>query len=203
MTTRSCARACAAAAALALSAWLGGCAYNTGVVVLLPEKDGRDTAVEVKQGSERYVLDKPYAATRQWPMGAQQFRSDPKEVDARFGAALAAQPIRAKSFTLYFLEGQDEFTAESKEIFETVFAEIAKYPVPDLVVVGHTDKVGSDVFNDSLALRRAEAVRTALIARGVASANIAAVGRGKREPLIPTADGVAEPRNRRVEIVVR
>jgi outer membrane protein OmpA-like peptidoglycan-associated protein len=40
-------------------------------------------------------------------------------------------------------------------------------------------------------------------ARGVASASIVAVGRGKREPLIPTADGVAEPRNRRVEIVVR
>ena len=190
-------------AAAALSAWIGGCAYNTGMVVLLPEKDGRDTAVVVKQGSETYVLDKPYAATRQWPLGAQAYASDQKEVDARFGAALAAQPIRAKSFTLYFLEGQDEFTVESKETFETVFTEIAKYPVPDLVVVGHTDKVGSDVFNDALALRRAEAVRTALIARGVASANIVAVGRGKREPLIPTADGVAEPRNRRVEIVVR
>jgi len=202
MTTRW-ARVGAAIAAVALLASFGGCAYHTGVVILLPEKDGRDTAVEVKQGNETYVLDKPYAATRQWPMGAQPYRSDPKEVEARFGAALAAQPIRAKSFTLYFLEGQDEFTVESKEIFETVFAEIAKYPVPDLVVVGHTDKVGSDQFNDALALRRAEAVRTALIGRGVAPGNIVAVGRGKREPLIPTADGVAEPRNRRVEIVVR
>jgi outer membrane protein OmpA-like peptidoglycan-associated protein len=190
-------------AAAALPAWIGGCAYNTGMVVLLPDKDGRDTAVVVKQGSETHVLNKPYAATRQWPLGAQSYTSDQKEVDARFGAALAAQPIRAKSFTLYFLEGQDEFTVESKEIFETVFTEIAKYPVPDLVVVGHTDKVGSDVFNDALALRRAEAVRTALVARGVAPANIVAVGRGKREPLVPTADGVAEPRNRRVEIVVR
>ena len=203
MTIRTWARFAAVLAAAALSVWIGGCAYNTGTVVLLPEKDGRDTAVVVKQGSETYTLNKPYAATRQWPLGAQPYTSDQKEVDARFGAALAAQPIRAKSFTLYFLEGQDEFTVESKEIFETVFTEIAKYPVPDLVVVGHTDKVGSDVFNDALALRRAEAVRTALVARGVASANIVAVGRGKREPLVPTADGVAEPRNRRVEIVVR
>lgn len=202
MTTRR-ARAVVASAGLALAAWLGGCAYNTGTVILLPENDGREAAVEVKQGSETYVLDKPYAATRQWPLGAQQYRSDAKEVEARFGAALAAQPIRAKSFTLYFLEGQDELTVESKEIFETVFVEITKYPVPDLVVVGHTDKVGSDPFNDALALRRAEAVRAALIARGVAPTNIVAVGRGKREPLIPTADGVAEPRNRRVEVVVR
>ena len=201
MTTRW--RAAAALAPLALSLWLGGCAYNKELVVLLPDKDGRNTAVEVKQGSETYVLDKPYAATRQWPMGAQPYTSDAKEVEARFGAALAAQPARAKSFTLYFLEGQDELTVESKAIFESVFVEITKYPVPDLVVVGHTDKVGSDPFNDALALRRAETVRAMLIARGVAPANIAAAGRGKREPLIPTADGVAEPRNRRVEIVVR
>ena len=57
--------------------------------------------------------------------------------------------------------------------------------------------------NDALALRRAETVRAMLIARGVAPENIVAVGRGKRELLVPTADGVAEPRNRRVEIVVR
>jgi outer membrane protein OmpA-like peptidoglycan-associated protein len=46
-------------------------------------------------------------------------------------------------------------------------------------------------------------VRAMLIAQGVAPASIATVGRGKRELLIPTPDGVAEPRNRRVEIVVR
>lgn len=202
MTTSWRSRVAVATAALVVSTWLGGC-YHTGLVVLLPEKDGHDTAVEVKQGDQTYVLDKPYAATRQWPMGAQAYTSDAKEIEARFGAAIGAQPMRAKSFTLYFLEGQDEFTAESKAIFETVFVEISKYPVPDLVVIGHTDKVGSDQFNDALALRRAEAVRAALIARGVAPVNIAAVGRGKREPLVPTADGVAEPRNRRVEIVVR
>jgi len=203
MMTSWSSRAIAAFAALALSVGVGGCAYNTGQVILLPEKDGRDSAVQVKQGGQTYVLDKPYAATRQWPLGTQTYAADQKEVDARFGAALAAQPMRAKSFTLYFLEGQDEFTADSKEDFEKIFVEIAKYPVPDLVVVGHTDKVGSDPFNDKLSLQRAETVRAALTARGIAAANIVAVGRGKREPLVPTAEGVAEPRNRRVEIVVR
>jgi outer membrane protein OmpA-like peptidoglycan-associated protein len=189
--------------AAALATWLAGCAYNTGTVILLPEKDGRDAAVEVRQRDQTIVLDKPYAATREWPLGAQAYTSDPKEVQARFGAALAAQPRRPASFTLYFIEGQDALTAESAAIFETVFAEIAKYPVPDVVVVGHTDKVGSDQVNDALALRRAGTVRASLIARGVAPENIVAVGRGKRDPLVPTADGVAEARNRRVEIVVR
>jgi OmpA-OmpF porin, OOP family len=203
MTIRRVARRVAGLAAVVLMAWLAGCAYNTGTVILLPEKDGRDTAVEVRQRDQTIVLDKPYAATREWPMGAQAYTSDPKEVEARFGAALAAQPRPPASFTLYFIEGQDELTAESAAVFETVFAEIAKYPVPDLVVVGHTDKVGSDQVNDALALRRAGTVRAALIARGIAAENIVAVGRGKREPLVPTAEGVAEPRNRRVEIVVR
>ena len=203
MTTSWRGRVAAVLAALALTLFAAGCAYHTGQVILLPEKDAHDTAIVVKQGDQTYVLDKPYAATRQAPLGAQTYTSDQKEVDARFSAALGAQPMRAKSFTLYFLEGQNEFTAESKEDLEKVFVEIAKYPVPDLVVVGHTDTVGSDPFNDKLSLQRAEAVRDALVARGIAAENISAVGRGKRELLVRTADGVAEPRNRRVEIVVR
>ena len=72
-----------------------------------------------------------------------------------------------------------------------------------MIVIGHTDAVGSDPFNDALARQRADMVRAELIRRGVPPANIQASGRGKRDLLIPTADGIAEPRNRRVEILVR
>ena len=202
MTTSPSACFVAASVALAFAACLSGC-YNTGTVILLPEKDGRDAAVEVKQGKDAYVLDKPYAAVQLMPAGALPYTSDPKEVEARFGAALAAQPRRAESFTLNFEEGKDELTVESKRVFETAVVEITKYPVPDLVVVGHTDTVGTDQLNDALALKRAEAVKALLVGRGIAPANIEAVGRGKRELLVKTADQVAEPRNRRVEIVVR
>lgn len=202
MTTSWRARVRAAAAALALAAGLGGC-YNTGTVILLPEKDGHDTAVEVKQGKDSFVLDKPYAAVRQQPAGALPYTADQKEVDARFGAALAAQPMRAESFTLYFLEGQDEFTVESKQDFEKVLVEITKYPVPDVVVVGHTDTVGNSQLNDDLSRKRAETVRAKFIERGIKPENIVAYGRGKRELLVKTGDNVPEPKNRRVEIVVR
>jgi outer membrane protein OmpA-like peptidoglycan-associated protein len=84
-----------------------------------------------------------------------------------------------------------------------MFADVAKRPVPDIVVIGHTDAVGSDDYNDQLALKRAQAVRTMLSTRGLPEQDIVAIGRGKRELLVPTPDGVAEPRNRRVEIVVR
>jgi outer membrane protein OmpA-like peptidoglycan-associated protein len=186
-----------------LAAFLAACAHQTGTVVLLPEKDGRSTSVTVMQGNEQIVLDQPYAAVRQMSSGMNAYVSNPQEVQALFGAALAAQPSRPTSFTLYFIEGKDEFTDASKQILADVLAKIATYAVPDIVVIGHTDRVGSDTSNDALALRRAETVRAMLIARGISPAGIVVAGRGEREPLVPTADGVAEPRNRRVEMVVR
>ena len=194
---------CRAPALWALVALLGGCATQTGTVVLLPEKDGGSTAVTVRQGDKEVVLDSPYAAARQTTSGPRAYTSSPQEVEAQFGAALAAQPGRPTSFTLYFVEGSDQFTEASQQVLASVLAEIAKQPVPDIVVVGHTDSVGSAAANDALALRRAEVVRAMLIGQGYAAASIAAVGRGERELLVPTPDNVAEPRNRRVEIIVR
>jgi outer membrane protein OmpA-like peptidoglycan-associated protein len=124
-------------------------------------------------------------------------------VQAKFGPTLAAEPSRPASFTLYFVEGKDELTDESKQAVDRILAEIAKRPVPDVLVIGHTDTVGTDTFNDALGLQRAEAVRAALIRLGIPAADVHAISRGKRALAVQTADGVSEPRNRRVEIVVR
>jgi outer membrane protein OmpA-like peptidoglycan-associated protein len=194
-------------AALVLPALLSllttACATPQGSVVLLPERDGKATAVVVEQGSQRVPLGQPYAAAHLTSRGPQTYQSSAQEVHAYFAAALAAQPLPPTQFTLYFVEGKDEFTDESKKTIDGILAEIAKRPVPDLVVIGHTDKVGTDSFNDSLSRQRAEVVRNALLARGIAQDRVLAIGRGKREPIVPTADGVAEGRNRRVEIQVR
>jgi outer membrane protein OmpA-like peptidoglycan-associated protein len=180
---------------------LGAC--STGTVVLLPEKDAHDTAVVVRQGARELVLDQPYAAARQTPFGPRAYKSTPQEVEAVFGAALAARPMRPAQFTLYFVEGKDELTDESQRIVESVFSEISKRPVPDVLVIGHTDALGNDQDNDALSRQRAETIRASLIRRGIASENVAAIGRGKRDLVVPTADGVVEPRNRRVDIIVR
>jgi outer membrane protein OmpA-like peptidoglycan-associated protein len=194
-------RLAAVASALAL---LAGCAATPqGSVVLLPEPGGAPTAVTVTQGGKQVVLDQPYAGARLSCDGPQSFASDAAQVQTRYGAALSALPGRPAQFTLYFVEGKDEFTETSKRALDGVLAEVAGRPVPDVIVIGHTDKVGSDAVNDPLSRQRAEVVRRALIARGVAPENIVVVGRGKREPVVPTAEGVAEARNRRVEILVR
>ena len=84
-----------------------------------------------------------------------------------------------------------------------MFPDIAKRPVPDIVVIGHADSTGSDPLNDKLSLQRANAIREEMIKRGIPAADVVAEGRGKREPVVKTGEGVAEARNRRVEIIVR
>ena len=192
----------AVAALVGLCVVLAGCA-SKGTVVLLPEKDGRPTAVSVKQGDKEVVIDQPYAAVRSTALGPRAYVADPQEVQTQFGTALAAQPARATTFTLYFVEGKDELTDESKRVVDRILSEIAQRPVPDVLVVGHTDAVGTDQANDALGQQRAEAVRAALMRLGIPADDIHAQSRGKRALAFPTADGVAEPRNRRVIIVVR
>lgn len=193
-----------ALAALLLVLLLGACASKPqGTVVLLPDAQGRSTAVTVKQNGGELLLDQPYAAAQLTDQGPQKATSSAEQVQARFGGALAARPLPPVQFTLYFIEGRDEFTDVSKREFDSVFTEIARRPVPDVLVIGHTDTVGNDAFNDNLSRQRAEVVRRALVARGIAAEAIVVVGRGKREPIVVTGDNVAEARNRRVEILVR
>lgn len=186
--------------ALLLALLLAACAAKPqGTVVLL----SHDSAVLVSQDGGELLLDRPYAAAELTDKGPLQATSSAASVQQQFGAALAARPTPPQQFTLYFIEGKDEFTDESRRAFDGVLGEIARRPVPDVLVIGHTDRQGNDAFNDALSLQRAEVVRKALLARGIAAQNIVVVGRGKREPIVPTADGAAEARNRRVEILVR
>ena len=189
-------------ALLALAACLAGCALEERVI-LLPEANGGPTSLSVRQGTHDVLLDRPYAATDLTIADPFPYQATPAEVQATFGEALAAQPARAAHFTLYFTEASDDLTSESRTELERMLADVATRPVRDIVIVGHTDAVGSDQYTDALAKKRAERVKAMLVERGIPAGDVDAIGRGKRDLLVPTPDGVAEPKNRRVEIVVR
>jgi outer membrane protein OmpA-like peptidoglycan-associated protein len=173
-------------------------------VVLLPEPDGRPSAVMVTGRHGTIALEKPYAAADVLADGAlARVEESAASVQTRFGAALAAQPPAPVSFTVYFVFDTDELTPASRAQFDRIRAELASRPAPEVAVIGHTDRVGSVAYNDALSLKRAHSVRAALVAAGIASGGIEVAGRGEREPAIPTADEVDEERNRRVEITVR
>jgi len=195
----------AALAALALLL-LVGCAkpMRDDLYALLPDQDGQTGVLSVESGGRQAVLDRPYAAARVTEPGRVAAGAiTEQEARQAFGAALDAQPGRPTSFILYFLEARDELTPDSRQLLDRIVDEIARRPAPEIVVIGHTDRVGAVTYNDTLSLRRAERVRDELVKVGIAADRIRVAGRGEREPLVPTADEVAEARNRRVEINVR
>src|SRR5580698_2191288 len=72
-----------------------------------------------------------------------------------------------------------------------------------ITATGHADRSGPDDYNMALSLRRANAVKDALVRDGVPPTVISVLGKGETQPLVQTADGVREPQNRRVEIVLQ
>ena len=70
-------------------------------------------------------------------------------------------------------------------------------------VVGHTDRAGSDAYNDALSMRRAQAVADLMVSLGINRSQMSISAEGESNPRVPTADGVRSPQNRRVEITVR
>ncbi len=173
-------------------------------VVLLPGQSGKTGAVVVRDGGTETVLSTPYASARSGggqPI-EQRTTSEP-EVEKQFGETLASLPPRPTKYTLYFLSGTDKFTNETKKDVQQVLAEVAQRPAAEVVVIGHTDRVGSELDNDKLSLQRAHRVKALLIPLGISEERIVTAGRGEREPIVPTADNVDEPKNRRVEINVR
>jgi len=173
-------------------------------VVVLRSADGHVGMVVVERGGKRVVLNEAYASSDIVDGGAPERRIlTSAEVRSEFSAALMALPELPKTFLVYFNEGTDELTPESRVEFQKILAEIRERSAPDILVIGHTDRVGTVPANDALSLRRAGRVRDEFVKLGIPPDRITVAGRGEREPLVPTEDGVAEPRNRRVEINVR
>jgi outer membrane protein OmpA-like peptidoglycan-associated protein len=192
-------------AAAALVAAGCACAPVTpALFVVVPGNNGHVGKIVVQSGGSTAVIDTAY--------GAQRVRGDGRiepaklseaEVRSLFGPTLAALPGKPTSYTLYFLEGRDELTDASKVELEKVFGDLKGRPLPDIMVIGHTDTVGTLEYNDRLSRARAERLRDLLVGLGIPGERIQAAGRGERELLVPTEENVSEPRNRRVEISVR
>ena len=173
-------------------------------VVVLPGPNGKVGTVVVERNGSQQVLNKAYASSKVQTDGSLHGNDlSQQQVSDSFGTTLAALPARPTVFLLYFVTAKDELTPESTADLEKILADMKTRPVPDIVVTGHTDTVGSPESNDKLSMQRAERVKGFLTGIGIPADRIVVTARGERELLVPTADNVDEPRNRRVEINVR
>lgn len=172
--------------------------------MVMPEEDGGVGVVEVtlNDGSQQ-TLTGEFRALAVDGSQVRAYMSDRQELERSFGPAVAALPRAPVSILLQFQRNRVEPTADSRRAIEKVGREFRDRPSKEIWVVGHTDTVGSDAYNDTLSIRRAERVRQLLIGLGVPTDSILIKGKGKRDPLVPTPDNTDEPRNRRVEISVR
>jgi len=193
------------AVGLAGIVYLSLTAQPTSTVLLLPDADGQTGQVEIRTASDRLALNRAFTnadITHRGHFVASV--QDAAIVQQRYARTLAARPPAAESFTLVFESGSAvELAPEFKAVLDRLLAAIARFPAPEVTVIGHTDRVGSVEDNDRLSIRRAETVRDKLVQAGLSASMISIAGRGEREPALATADEVAQAENRRVEISVR
>jgi len=109
----------------------------------------------------------------------------------------------ARTYLVFFDWNRSDLTDRARQIISEAAAARTTVRSTRIEVSGHADRSGSDAYNQALSMRRAEAVAAELVRRGVPRSELVIQAFGESRPLVPTADGVREPQNRRVEIVLR
>lgn len=173
-------------------------------VILLPGDSEQSGAVVIATDTETKTIDTPYhAATISGPEAITVQPIDEETVRNTYGVSLQALPQASLSFTLYFISSSSELTEASKRELQNIIKRIRESAAPVILhIIGHTDATGSKAYNNELSLERARAVESLLRFSGAPIEIIRIQSFGENDPLVPTPDGVSEPRNRRVEVMV-
>ena len=126
----------------------------------------------------------------------------------RFGAAPPPRPppppvVAPPSFMVFFDWDRSNLSQQALNTIKQAAAAFKQKGNARITATGHTDTSGPEAYNMALSLRRANAVKDALVREGVPAQAISVVGMGEKGLLVQTGDGVREPQNRRVEIVIQ
>ncbi len=182
-----------------------GCAPRN-LVVLVPDPDGSVGSISVSNEAGRVLIDSPYHST--FIKDSQSVPTPPvvmekEKVHSIFSGALVAQPEPPLHFLLYFKKGSLDLTAESMAQLPSIIGTIQDRKTFSISVVGHTDTLGNKDYNLKLSVQRADFVSRLLVQKGVEKSKIETTSHGEENPIIKTADNVSEPKNRRVEVILR
>ncbi len=196
-----------AVSGLVLLVFLVGCSTKS-TVVLLPNPDGSIGEIEVTSETGSQRLTQANQATevknQKSEPSAPEILSD-KEITRTFGEVIAISPEPPENFILYFKFDSAALSPQSENLFPEIVKAIKKRKSKgmEIVVSGHTDRVGDKAYNIKLSIKRANRIKDKLVFLGIDAALIEVTSHGEGNPLIKTADNVSEPRNRRVEVTVK
>lgn len=181
---------------------LAGCTPGT-TVVLVPDDDGKVGQLTVASGGSSRTLDRSSAYVEVTDQISDIKHMDAAKMQDLFGVALAAAPPKPRSFLLYFRKDSTDLLADSKAMIPNIAKAIRSRPLAEVTLIGHSDHVGNNDYNERLSAARAQSVRTLLLEEDVDPEVLEVNSYGFRAPLIPAPAGVEEPRNRRVEVFLR
>ena len=117
--------------------------------------------------------------------------------------AAVPAPAPARTYLVFFDWDKSDLTARARQIIGEAAQASTRVQTTRIEVNGYTDLSGTVKYNQGLSVRRANAVAAELVRDGVSRSEISIQGFGESHPLVPTAQGVREPQNRRVEIILR
>jgi outer membrane protein OmpA-like peptidoglycan-associated protein len=118
----------------------------------------------------------------------------------------APEPVQSEVITLsdadevLFAFNQSDLTPTAKSQLDAVMGKLEDASVVSIKVVGHTDSVGSDEYNQGLSERRAASVAQYLISQGVAANKVTSEGKGESQPIADNDSDAGRAKNRRVEL---
>lgn len=182
-----------------------GCAKKT-TIVLLPDPAGKVGIVTVS--TDAGSIDITQARESTVVKGRDFLPDSPgilssETIEADFSSAMSILPLQPAHFILFFERESTELIPDSKKTLSIFIELIISRNSQNISVVGHTDRVGDHQYNLQLSKERALAISRILFEAGIDSTYIKSTSHGEMFPLIKTADDIHEPRNRRVEVVVR
>ena len=157
-------------------------------------------------------LDGRYYGTSNPTINGQQWTNNNFSVmlglQLKFGSAPPPPPppppmVAPPSFMVFFDWDRSNLSPQALATIKQAADAFRQKGNARITATGHTDTSGPESYNMALSLRRANAVKDALVREGVPAQAISVIGRGEQGLLVQTGDGVREPQNRRVEIVVQ
>lgn len=179
---------------------------NPTTTIVLADNHKNHNAIVIQTDAGSAVIDKPgqYVNLSSKNQAPSQIKTmSQNDINKKFKVVQQATPLNPVNINLYFKYNSNDLTKESKSKLPQIL-DLIRARIPCAVnIIGHTDTKGKASYNEKLAYKRAQYVKDWILSSDVELDNLEVKSYGESDLLVQTADNVAEPKNRRVEIFIK